>query len=140
METINLVAGTVIAQIVKLVSKKRKARIAAPKDVITLGGMYWDGGSRTDYFVVTMRDGAPLRATQLQHTAPPQFGGPQTAPTVTPAQGLATTTRRAMPCLKVSATAVSTTSAVLRDRAPICSISNTMSAGSTSRAASPPNR
>lgn len=90
METINLVAGTVIAQIVKLVSKKRKARIAAPKDVITLGGMYWDGGSRTDYFVVTMRDGAPLRATQLQHTAPPQFGGPQTEPTflISPGQVL----------------------------------------------------
>ena len=80
MDIITLQPGTRMAQIVKLVgSKKRKAILARPTDKVTMGGTYWDGGSRSDYFLVDLK---AMQARPLPHVSPPQFGGPKEDPVI----------------------------------------------------------
>lgn len=72
---VSLQRGTTLAEIVKLVSKKRKAIMAQPSTEVSLSGTYWDGGSRSDYFLIHI---ASKKVTPLAHQSPPQFGGPRT--------------------------------------------------------------
>ena len=73
MEVVALQAGTKLANIVKLVSKKRKAFLAAPTTEVRMSGTYWDGGSRSNYFLVNL---ATKEVKPLAGVAPVQFGGP----------------------------------------------------------------
>lgn len=50
------------------------------RESVTLGGTYWDGGSRSTYTAVDLASGRSKGAPQY---APPQFGGPRQAPEVT---------------------------------------------------------
>lgn len=78
MEIVKLKAGTTLAAIVKLTgSRKRSAIIARPATEVRLSGAYWDGGSRSDYFLVNMKT---MECVALPHTNPPQFGGPKEDP------------------------------------------------------------
>lgn len=80
MDIVTLQPGTDLANIVKLVgSKKRKAILARPTEQVALSGTYWDGGSRSDYFLVDLRT---MQARPLQHVSPVQFGGPRQDPVV----------------------------------------------------------
>ena len=56
--------------------RKHKAFLVAT-DEMELQGTYWDGGSRTRYTAVDFATGRVVPAPSY---APPQFGGPQTAP------------------------------------------------------------
>ena len=64
---------------------KRKAFFHV-SETVTLGGTYWDGGSRSTYTAVRLADGFSLGAPQY---APPQFGGPRQSPVVAIPQGVA---------------------------------------------------
>ena len=77
MDIVTLQPGTTLANVVKLVSKKRKAILGRPTTEVRLSGTYWDGGSRSDYFLVDL---STMRATALGHVSPPQFGGPKEDP------------------------------------------------------------
>jgi hypothetical protein len=79
MEIVTLQAGTKLAQVCKLVSKKRKAILASPTEKVTISGSYWDGGSRSEYFLVDLHT---MRATPIPGVAPVQFGGPREDPVV----------------------------------------------------------
>lgn len=80
MDIVALQPGTTLANIVKLVgSKKRKAILARPTEKVVLSGTYWDGGSRSDYFLVDLKT---MQARPLAHYSPPQFGGPREDPAV----------------------------------------------------------
>lgn len=60
--------------------KGRRVRFNATES-LQLCGMYWDGGSRSEYVAValgTLQVSAPSQANRN----PPQFGGPRIAPTV----------------------------------------------------------
>ena len=61
--------------------KGRKVQLIARSE-IELDGLYWDGGSRSQYTLIdldTFRTGSPPAAA----CNPPQFGGPASAPKVT---------------------------------------------------------
>ena len=58
--------------------RKQKAFLFVSERV-TLSGTYWDGGSRSEYTAVNLTTGRSAGAPQY---APPQFGGPRTAPEV----------------------------------------------------------
>jgi len=77
MDIVSLQSGTDLADIVKLVSKKRKAIIARPCTEVRISGSYWDGGSRSDYFLVHI---ASKTVTPIAGVAPMQFGGPKEDP------------------------------------------------------------
>lgn len=77
MEVIDLKTNSMIAELVKLVSKKRKAILAKPCNSVRISGTYWDGGSRSDYFLIRIAD---KKVTPLAHQAQPQFGGPREDP------------------------------------------------------------
>ena len=77
MDIVQLTPGTKLASIVKLVSKKRKAILAKPKTAVPISGTYWDGGSRSDWFLINL---ASMKAVPLAHQNPPQFGGPKEDP------------------------------------------------------------
>lgn len=80
MDIVALQPGTTLANIVKLVgSKKRKAILARPTEKVALSGTYWDGGSRSDYFLVNLNT---MQARPLARYNPPQFGGPKEDPVV----------------------------------------------------------
>lgn len=79
MDIVTLQPGTKLAQICKLVSKKRKAILARPTEKVTISGSYWDGGSRSDYFLIDLRT---MHATPIAGVAPMQFGGPKEDPVV----------------------------------------------------------
>ena len=53
---------------------------------VTLSNTYWDGGSRSTYTAVCLTTGHNKGAPQY---APPQFGGPANAPTVSIPEGIA---------------------------------------------------
>lgn len=53
----------------------------------TLGGTYWDGGSRSTYHMVDVSGSHPCRTHVFPQFAPPQFGGPRTTPVVPIANG-----------------------------------------------------
>lgn len=72
MDIVALQPGTKLAEICKLVSKKRKAIIARPTTEVRLSGTYWDGGSRSDYFLIDLNT---MQVVPLAGSAPPQFGG-----------------------------------------------------------------
>jgi hypothetical protein len=55
-------------------------------DKVTVSGTYWDGGSRDTYTAVNLSTRRAISAPQFD---PPQFGGPQAAPTVTLPAGVA---------------------------------------------------
>ncbi len=81
MEIIAVQPGTQIAQLVKLVgSRKKKAILARPTTQVTLSGTYWDGGSRSSYFLVDLNT---QQVQPCEHYNPPQFGGPRQDPVVT---------------------------------------------------------
>lgn len=78
MDIVTLQPGTSLANIVKLTgSKKRRAIIARPTTEVRLSGTYWDGGSRSDYFLVDMKT---MECVPLAHVSPAQFGGPKEDP------------------------------------------------------------
>lgn len=79
MDIVQLTPGTKLAQICKLFSKKRKAILARPTEKVTISGSYWDGGSRSDYFLVDLRT---MHVTPIAGVAPMQFGGPKEDPVV----------------------------------------------------------
>ena len=79
MDIVTLQPGTKLAQVCKLVSKKRKAMVARPTTTVALSGTYWDGGSRSDYFLVDLNT---MQVKALSHHAPIQFGGPKEDPVV----------------------------------------------------------
>ena len=56
--------------------KQRKVSIR-PCTRVTLSGTYWDGGHRTIYTAVSLRD---FRSGALPGYNPPQFGGPREDP------------------------------------------------------------
>lgn len=58
--------------------RKQKAYLIVSERV-TLSGTYWDGGSRSTYTAIDLATGRNAGAPQY---APPQFGGPRTAPEV----------------------------------------------------------
>jgi hypothetical protein len=78
METVELKDRPDIARLVKAISKKRKAFLRR-QDAVVLDGTYWDGGSRSDYYLVHIASG---QIKELPHSAPPQFGGVTAAKTV----------------------------------------------------------
>lgn len=55
---------------------RKPVRLRAAESV-PLSGTYWDGGSRTSYYVANLGTG---EARALPHFDPPQFGGPQKTP------------------------------------------------------------
>ena len=77
MDIVTLQPGTDLANIVKLVSKKRKAILAKPSSEVHISGSYWDEGSRSDYFLVHI---ATKTVTPIAGVSPMQFGGPKTDP------------------------------------------------------------
>lgn len=79
MDIVTLQPGTKLAQVCKLVSKKRKAILAKPTATVHLSGTYWDEGSRCDYFLVDL---STMQARSLPHVNPPQYGGPKEDPVV----------------------------------------------------------
>lgn len=81
MDIVALQPGTKIAEICKLVgSRKRKAILARPTDKVTMSGTCWDGGSKSDYWIVDLKamQARPLPAAG----SPVQFGGPKTDPVI----------------------------------------------------------
>lgn len=80
MDIVTLTPGTDLARMVRLVSRKRRAIMARPATQVTLSGTYWEGGSRSDYFLVDLNT---WQVSPIAGVAPPQFGGPQTAPVQT---------------------------------------------------------
>lgn len=80
MEVVQIQPDTKLAKIVKLVgSKKRKAMIANPRASVTIRGTDWDGGSRSEYFLVNL---LTWRSQPLAATPPARFGGPAERPDV----------------------------------------------------------
>jgi hypothetical protein len=80
MDIVTITPGSVLSNIVKLTgSKKRKAILARPTTEVRLSGTYWDGGSRSNYFLVDLNT---MQAKALASYAPPQFGGPKEDPVV----------------------------------------------------------
>jgi hypothetical protein len=77
MDIVTLQPGTDLAKIVKLVSKKRKAILAKPTTEVRISNSYWDGGSRSDYFLVHI---ASKTVTPIAGVSPMQFGGPKEDP------------------------------------------------------------
>ena len=77
MDIVTLQPGTDLANIVKLVSKKRKAILARPTTEVRISGSYWDGGSRSDYFLVNI---ATKEVVPIPGVSPMQFGGPKEDP------------------------------------------------------------
>lgn len=78
MHIIALQPGTILSNIVKLVgSKKRKVILAKPTVRVVLSGTHWDGGSRSDYFLVDLKTS---EVSHLGHWNPPQYGGPSEDP------------------------------------------------------------
>lgn len=77
MDIVTLQPGTTLYDICKLVSKKRKAIVAKPCTEVRISNSYWDGGSRSDYFLVHI---ASKTATPIAGVAPVQFGGPKEDP------------------------------------------------------------
>ena len=77
MDIVSLQPGTDLANIVKLVSKKRKAIVSRPTTEVSITGSYWDGGSRSDYFLIHIES---KTVTPIAGVAPVQFGGPKEDP------------------------------------------------------------
>jgi len=77
MDIVSLQTGSMLKEIVGLVSKKRKAIIARPSGSVRISGTYWNGGSRSSYFLVHI---ASKRVQPLAHHSPPQYGGPKEDP------------------------------------------------------------
>lgn len=78
MDIITLQNGTIYADLVKAVgSRKKKAIIAPRRSCVHISGTYWDGGSRSDWFLVKL---ATKEVRPLAHQNPPQFGGPKEDP------------------------------------------------------------
>jgi hypothetical protein len=77
MEVISLENGTLLRDIVGLVSRKRKAVMARPTTAVTLSGTYWDSGSRDSYYLVNL---VTRGVVPLEHQSPMQFGGPRQGP------------------------------------------------------------
>lgn len=77
MDIIALTPGTDLANIVKLVSKKRKAILARPTTEVRLTGTYWSEGSRSEYFMVNIKT---KEIVPMACVAPPQYGGPKEDP------------------------------------------------------------
>ncbi len=75
MSIVELTPNTILTRVVRAAgSKKRKAILSPAATTVTLSGMYWDEGSRSEYMVVNLDTMAVAR---LPAVAPPQFGGPQ---------------------------------------------------------------
>lgn len=88
MQTIELAQQSEFKRVIQAADrtyKKRKAFFYV-RESVTLDGTYWDGGSRSTYTAVRLSDGFSLGAPQY---APPQFGGPATAPCVQIPPGVA---------------------------------------------------
>lgn len=77
MELIKLKDRPDIARLVRLVSRKQKAFLARPTNQVSLSNTYWDGGSRSVYFLVHVDSG---KVDCLPAVAPAQFGGPKQDP------------------------------------------------------------
>lgn len=87
MHKITLADHLEIARVIRAADptyRKRDAYVYA-RDMVTLGGTYWDGGSRSTYTAVALDSGRTSAAEQF---APPQFGDPRVAPTVTLPDGI----------------------------------------------------
>lgn len=56
-----------------------RGRSILARETVAISGTYWDGGSRSTYHAVDL---ATLRQLPAPQYAPPQFGGPRTAPEV----------------------------------------------------------
>ncbi len=80
MDIVTLQPGTDLARIVRLVgSKKRKAIIARPCTEVRISNSYWDGGSRSDYFLVDVKH---MTYRNIPGVSPMQYGGPKEDPVV----------------------------------------------------------
>lgn len=88
MLTVNLADNRDVQRVVKSAApdyRKREARVM-PTATVTLDGTFWDGGSRSEYAAVELATGRVSSAPQY---APPQFGGPMSAPVVNIPVGIA---------------------------------------------------
>lgn len=88
MITVTLAANRDVQRVIKSAApdyRKRDARIM-PTATVTLANTYWDGGSRCEYTAVELATGRVSAAPQY---APPQFGGPASAPVVSIPAGIA---------------------------------------------------
>jgi hypothetical protein len=61
-------------------TKKRKLILIEARDSVTINDGYWDGGSRSEYWIV-QRDGKVLPVNYSKN--PPQFGGTETIVPIT---------------------------------------------------------
>jgi hypothetical protein len=79
METITLKDRPDLQKIVKMVDPKcRKAKaFLHRRNEVALSGTYWDGGSRSSYYLVNL---ATNEVTAAGRDAPVQFGGPRVDP------------------------------------------------------------
>ena len=88
MQTVELKQAPELARIIRAVDstyRKKNAFMRAQSEC-SLHGTYWDGGSRTTYTAVNL---ATLQTGAAEQYAPPQFGGPAQAPTVSIPDGVA---------------------------------------------------
>jgi hypothetical protein len=79
MEVVILKDRPDLQKIVKMVDYKfRKAKAYLHRrNEVTLSGTYWDGGSRSKYYLVDLHGGA---VSECAGVAPAQFGGPRVDP------------------------------------------------------------
>jgi len=88
METVTLKQHPEILRVIRAAApdyRKQQAYLIVCERV-TLSDTYWDGGSRSEYAAVNLTTGRHAGAPQY---APPQFGGPRTAPEVDLPAGVA---------------------------------------------------
>ena len=78
MKTVNVKDSSVIQRLVRNLSRKHRAFVYVV-DQVKLTGAYWDGGNRSEYYLVDTATGAsaPIHGS---HTLAPQFGGAEAAP------------------------------------------------------------
>jgi hypothetical protein len=79
METVTLKDRPDLLKIIRAVDPKFRKQKAFlhHRNEVTLSGTYWDGGSRSSYFLVNLDTGYVKPAA---HYAPPQYGGPRQDP------------------------------------------------------------
>lgn len=78
MDIVDVVPGSRIAQLVRLVgSRKRRAMMAPRRNEVYISGTSWSGGSRSSWYRIRLSDN---HVEPLAHYAPAQFGGPAEPP------------------------------------------------------------
>ena len=77
MQAVDVIAGSRIAQLVRLVGSRKRRVFVCGRQEVSIDGTAWSEGSRSSWYRIRLSDN---HVEPLEHYAPAHFGGPAEPP------------------------------------------------------------